>query len=65
MTKLEIGYCGAYCKTCKVYIAKKCTGCKIGYAQKQRDLSKARCKIKVCYINSYYVSAAFIMNNAI
>ena len=48
MSVEEVGCCGAYCKTCKAYIANACIGCKIGYANGQRDLSKAKCKIKVC-----------------
>ena len=55
---LEIGCCGAYCKTCKVFNDSLCNGCKIGYADGTRDLSKAKCKIKVCCINYGYNSCA-------
>ena len=43
-----IGCCGAYCKTCKVYLEKYCKGCKIGFDTGERDINKAKCKIKVC-----------------
>jgi len=55
MTTNEIGCCGAYCKTCIEEWQKKkypdertCLGCKLGYESGERDLSKAKCKIKVC-----------------
>ena len=51
----EIGCCGAYCKTCIEEWQKKkypdertCRGCKLGYESGERDISKAKCKIKVC-----------------
>jgi len=44
-SKIYIGCCGAYCKTCKPFITKNCKGCKIGYEPGGRDLSKAKCKI--------------------
>jgi len=49
MSVEEIGCCGAYCRTCRAYKI-NCTGCKTGYKTGERDLSKARCKIKVCCI---------------
>ena len=39
----EIGCCGAYCKTCREY-QKACKGCKQGYLDGSRDLSRARAK---------------------
>jgi len=54
MTAREIGCCGAYCKTCMEQQKQKypneriCSGCKLGYEPGKRDLSKAKCKIKVC-----------------
>jgi hypothetical protein len=48
MKIIEIGCCGAYCKTCPEFRNTKCKGCKIGYAEGKRDIQKARCKIKVC-----------------
>lgn len=55
MTIREIGCCGAYCKTCMEEWQKKkypnertCRGCKLGYELGERDLSKAKCEIKVC-----------------
>jgi hypothetical protein len=50
----EIGCCGAYCKTCMEQQKEKypnertCLGCKLGYEPGGRDLSKAKCEIKVC-----------------
>ena len=43
-----IGCCGAYCKTCKPFIDKVCKGCKIGFDTGERDINKAKCKIKIC-----------------
>ena len=54
MTIREIGCCGAYCKTCmelqkeKYPHEKGCLGCKSGYESGKRDLTKAKCEIKVC-----------------
>ena len=43
-----IGCCGAYCRTCKPYIEGYCKGCKLGFDTGERDINKAKCKIKVC-----------------
>ena len=43
-----IGCCGAYCKTCKPYIEGYCKGCKLGYDTGERDINRAKCKIKLC-----------------
>ncbi len=43
-----VGCCGAYCRTCRPYIDGHCKGCKLGYEGGGRDLSKARCLMKVC-----------------
>ena len=50
MEKAEnyIACCGFYCKTCKEFTGKHCRGCKTGYENKDRDLSKAKCNIKLC-----------------
>lgn len=53
-----IGCCGAYCKTCPALIDKSCRGCKLGYDTKERDISKAKCSIKVCCINKNYETCA-------
>lgn len=58
MAQIDIGCCGAYCKTCKVYVQNLCKGCKIGYDAGQRDLSKAKCAMKVCCIRREFVSCA-------
>ena len=45
----EIGCCGAYCKTCRgSNTGSICRGCKLGYENGERDINKARCKIKLC-----------------
>lgn len=54
----EIGCCGAYCGTCKVFKENLCKGCKLGYADGTRDISKARCKMKVCCIKKQLNSCA-------
>ena len=43
-----IGCCGAYCKKCKPYIEGCCKGCKLGYDTGERNIDKAKCKIKLC-----------------
>jgi hypothetical protein len=43
-----IGCCGAYCRTCGVFREGLCRGCKLGYGEGNRDISKARCAMKVC-----------------
>jgi hypothetical protein len=43
-----IGCCGAYCKTCKPLIEGFCKGCKLGYDVGERDINKAKCKMKIC-----------------
>jgi hypothetical protein len=54
MTILEISCCGAYCKTCMQWQKTKypkergCLGCKLGYEDGKRDISRAKCEIKVC-----------------
>jgi hypothetical protein len=50
MSILEIGCCGAYCKTCAEHRNSRCQGCRIGYEDGKRDIKKARCKMKVCCI---------------
>ena len=57
-SQIEIGCCGAYCKTCKVYAQNLCKGCKIGYDTGERDLSKAKCEMKVCCVRRGLVSCA-------
>ena len=36
----KTGCCGAYCKTCREF-RKACKGCKLGYLDGSRDLSRA------------------------
>ncbi|WP_321419086.1 DUF3795 domain-containing protein [uncultured Methanomethylovorans sp.] len=58
MSLIEIGCCGAYCGTCKVLKEQLCKGCKLGYENNKRDITKAKCKIKVCCISKNYNSCA-------
>jgi hypothetical protein len=58
MSVVEVGCCGAYCKTCRSFAEKVCYGCKLGYSNGERDISKAKCKIKVCCIKRAYNSCA-------
>ena len=55
---IKVGCCGAYCKTCKAYTQNFCKGCKIGYINNERDLSKAKCKIKICCLSNKCASCA-------
>ncbi len=49
MSIREIGCCGAYCKTCRALTTGSiCRGCKLGYRDGERDINRAKCKIKVC-----------------
>ena len=50
MPLTEIGCCGAYCGTCRELTEGRCSGCRLGYDTGERDLAKARCKMKVCCI---------------
>jgi hypothetical protein len=50
MSTLEIGCCGAYCGTCPEYRKARCRGCKIGYESGERDIRRARCRMKICCI---------------
>jgi len=43
-----IGCCGAYCRTCGVLREGLCRGCKLGYGEGDRDISRAKCAMKVC-----------------
>jgi hypothetical protein len=41
-----------------VFTEKLCKGCKIGYAEKSRDISRAKCGMKVCCLTNGFVSCA-------
>lgn len=58
MTTKKIGCCGAYCGTCRVIKDGLCKGCKLGYDSGERDIDKARCKIKVCCLKKGLDSCA-------
>jgi hypothetical protein len=47
-SKTEIACCGAYCKTCRMKTAPDCKGCKLGYKSGERDINRAKCRIKLC-----------------
>lgn len=51
----KIGCCGAYCKICREYL-KACKGCKPGYLDGSRDLSRARCRMKKCCLTKGHVT---------
>ena len=53
----EIGCCGAYCGTCREYL-KTCKGCKPGYLDGSRDLSRAKCKMKKCCLTRGHITCA-------
>ncbi len=54
MSVREIRCCGTYCKTCIQWQKTKypnehtCQGCKLGYENDKRDITKAKCEIKIC-----------------
>lgn len=54
----DIGCCGAFCGTCPVYKNDLCKGCKIGYKTGERDLAKAKCKMKICCLQKGLISCA-------
>jgi hypothetical protein len=53
MTRALIGCCGAFCGTCRALADQVCRGCTSGYDTGQRDLSRAKCRIKRCAIRQY------------
>ena len=57
MAQQEVGCCGAYCGTCRVYGA-PCKGCTIGYADGERDIRRARCQVKICCVTRGHASCA-------
>lgn len=58
MSVLEIGCCGAYCKTCPEFKNTRCQGCKVGYEDRKRDIKNTKCKIKACCIQKGYYTCA-------
>lgn len=56
----EVNYiacCGCYCKTCKAFTSKNCPGCKLGYNNNNRDINKAKCKIKLCCLKDKIIES--------
>ncbi|MBN2008694.1 DUF3795 domain-containing protein [candidate division KSB1 bacterium] len=58
MSIMHIGCCGAYCGTCPVMKDNLCKGCKLGYDTGERDISKAKCKMKVCCLTKGLITCA-------
>ena len=58
MDEILIGGCGAYCKTCGEFRGGRCKGCTVGYRSGERDLTKAKCKIKRCCCQKALISCA-------
>lgn len=58
MAIAEIGCCGAYCRTCPAFREQACKGCKIGYEGGDRDIGKAKCRMKVCCVSRKLPSCA-------
>ena len=54
----KIGCCGAYCGTCRAFADSACRGCKLGYESGERDLSKAKCRIKICCLSKDFLTCA-------
>ena len=53
-----VACCDAYCRTCKELAKGLCKGCKLGYQTGERDLTRAKCAIKVCCMNRGFESCA-------
>jgi hypothetical protein len=53
-----VACCDAYCRTCRPFLEGFCKGCKLGYQSGERDLARARCRIKVCCLNRGLASCA-------
>ncbi len=53
----DMGCCGAYCASCREFLS-TCKGCTKGYTDGSRDLSLAKCKIKICCISKGYICCA-------
>jgi hypothetical protein len=45
---IHIGCCGAFCGTCPALRDGACRGCKLGYGPGERDIDRAKCRIKLC-----------------
>jgi hypothetical protein len=62
-SKRYIGCCGAYCKTCKPYRDGHCKGCKLGFDTGERDISRAKCKIKLCCFRDHQLDTCADCSN--
>ena len=51
----KIGCCGSYYKACREF-EKTCKGCKPGYLDGSRDLSRAKCRMKKCCLTRGYIT---------
>ena len=43
-----VGCCGAHCGTCRSFVLGSCRGCKVGYDEGERDIARAKCRVKAC-----------------
>jgi len=56
---IQIGCCGAYCKTCRASkTGSHCRGCKLGYDTGERDIKRAKCRIKLCCLEKGFQTCA-------
>jgi len=53
-----IGCCGAYCRPCRPFREGVCRGCKLGYQNGRRNLSGAKCRMKVCSLSRGFQTCA-------
>jgi hypothetical protein len=58
MDREDVGCCGAFCGTCPERKNGLCKGCTTGYADGTRNISRARCAIKVCCVRRGHDSCA-------
>lgn len=58
MSITEVGCCGAYCRTCRAYKERACKGCKTGYDTGEREIERAKCRIKICCMAKGFNSCA-------
>lgn len=51
----DVGCCGAYCKACHSSRAGTCRSCTRGYNEGERDIARAKCKIKLCCFRDHHL----------
>ena len=57
-----VSSCCLYCKTCQEFIKGFCKGCKLGYDSGERDINRAKCKIKLCCFKDKKLEHVLIVN---